>query len=75
MTDKERIEQLENELARAYRAVVGYNTGKLTDAARAYHALTVAAAKRFVFQDALDGTAYFEGKPVNVLHAALRLPA
>lgn len=72
---KARIASLETELERAYRALVGYQSGRLNDAARAYHALTVAAAKRFVFEDALDGSEYFIGKPVEVLHAALRLPA
>lgn len=75
MTDKERIAQLEDELARAYRALVGFESGKLTAASRAYHAPTLAAAKRCVYEDALDGADYFIGKPVDVLHAALRLPA
>ena len=75
MTDAEHIARLEQELARAYRALVGFDSGKLTAASRAYHAPTLAAAKRFVFEDALDGSEYFTGKPVDVLHAALRLPA
>jgi hypothetical protein len=68
-----RIAYLEQELGRAYRALHGYAHG-VNDAMRAYHAPTLAAAKRFIFDDALDGTAYFDGKPVEMLHAALALP-
>lgn len=78
MTDAEKITFLEKELGRAYRALCGYatagdNGAVLDKTARAYHSPTVAAAKRFVLEDALDGAAYFEGKPIAVMHAALAL--
>ena len=70
-------EQLIIELQRAYRCIQGMHhaisTGKPFEA-EAYHAPTIAAAKRFVFEGALDGSDYFMGKPVEVLHAALSLP-
>lgn len=74
-----RIAFLHHELERAYRAVQAFANAEakgefLSGGTLAYHAPTVAAAKRFVFEDALDGVAYFEGKPVGVLEAALRLP-
>lgn len=74
-----RIAYLEQELGRAYRALLGYSNaaakGEAPDSAmRAYHSPTVAAAKRFVYEEALDGTAYFDGKSVEVLHKALALP-
>lgn len=78
MDDKQRIADLEQELQRAYRALIAYQGayehGKVMGhAAHAYHALAVGAAKRFVWEEALDGTAYFIGKPVDVLHTALKL--
>ena len=71
-----RIVRLEEELGRAWRALHVYaRTAKTgvqpTDATRAYHELTVAAAKRFVLDGAFEGTAYFVGKPVEVLHETL----
>lgn len=71
------IERLRSELCRAYRALHGYSNAatrgeRLPDAAVGYHAPTVAAASRYVRLDALDGADYFIGKPVSVLHAALR---
>ena len=71
-----RIVYLEEELGRAWRALHVYaNTAKTgvlpTDATRAYHQPTIAAAKRFVLDGAFDGTAYFIGKPVEVLHETL----
>lgn len=71
------IEHLRTELSRAYRALAAYTYARargepLNDAAVAYHSLTEAAAKRFVNHGALDGSEYFIGKSVDVLHAALR---
>lgn len=71
-----RIVHLEEELGRAWRALHVYaataRTGvQPTDATRAYHEITVAAAKRFVLDGVFDGTAYFIGKPVEVLHDTL----
>jgi len=71
------IERLRMELGRAYRALNAYTNARdrrepLADHAVAYHSLTEAAAKRFVNHGALDGSEYFIGKKVDVLHAALR---
>jgi len=71
------IERLRYELGRAYRALAAYTLAyaknePLNDAAIEYHSLTEAAAKRFVNHGALDGSEYFIGKSVDVLHAALR---
>ena len=71
------LEHLRTELGRAYRALAAYmnaaDSGEpLSKAAFAYHSLTQAAAKRFVNHGALDGSEYFIGKSVDVLHAALR---
>ena len=71
------LDHLRTELGRAYRALLAYATAsergkRLNDAAVAYHSLTEAAAKRFVNHGALDGSEYFIGKSVDVLHAALR---
>lgn len=67
------------ELGRAYRCIQGLHNAltamKADIPGNGYHALTIAAAKRFIFEGALDGSEYFEGKHVSVLHAALRLPA
>lgn len=70
-------EQLKEELGRAYRALRGfwscYEKGTLPDRTMiAYHSPTIGAAMRFVNEGALDGTIYFEGKPVDLLHKALR---
>lgn len=78
MDDKERIAFLETELDRAYLALCGYamcveHEQPLDAAVRAYHSLTVAAAKRWVLAGAMDGTEHFIGQPVGVLHAALKL--
>ncbi len=72
----DRIVHLEEELGRAWRALHGYAQAAragvtLSVATRAYHEPTVAAAKRFVLDGAFDGTAYFIGKPVEVLHETL----
>lgn len=71
------LEHLRTELGRAYCALAAYThahaKGKpLPEHAVAYHSLTEAAAKRFVNHGALDGSEYFIGKSVDVLHAALR---
>lgn len=75
----EQVQQLRTELGRAYRCILGmHNALKAMQAdipGNGYHLVTVAAARRFAFEDALDGTDYFIGKPVEVLHAALALPA
>jgi len=71
------LEHLRTELERAYRALAAYTNARdrgepLPDHAVAYHSLTEAAAKQFVNSGALDGSEYFIGKSVDVLHAALR---
>lgn len=73
-TDNERLRA---ELGRAYRALTAYTNARdkgvpLSTTAVAYHSLSEAAAKRFVHHGALDGSEYFIGKSVGVLHAALR---
>lgn len=70
---------LKEELGRAYRAVHGfYNAhrdGKPpSDAMVGYHTPTIAAAARFVREGSLEGTNYFIGKHVSVLHEALGVP-
>lgn len=78
--ERERSAHLETELGRAYRALQAFANAEskgelLTRRTFTYHSATIAAAKRFVFEgNTLDGADYFEGKPVEVLHAALRLP-
>ena len=71
-------EQLEIELGRAYRCIEGMQNAMRTlppsSFPFAYHSLTIGAAKRFVYQGALDGSDYFINKPVDELHAALGLP-
>jgi len=70
--------QARTELGRAYRCVQGMHNALHNNPAsfpEAYHAPTIGAAKRFVFEGALDGSEHFIGKPVDALHAALRLPA
>lgn len=71
--------ELEQELERAYRAIMGFDTARregkpLDGTAYAYHGPTIAAARRFVREGMLDGSGYFIGKHVNVLRAALDLP-
>jgi hypothetical protein len=71
-------EQLRVELGRAYRAIRGMYTAhvageKIPQSTLAYHSPTIAAAIRFVDEGAMDGSEYFVGKPVDVLHAALKL--
>lgn len=66
------------ELGRAYRCVQALHNALTAMQADipggGYHALTIGAAKRFVFEGAMDGSDYFVGKPVAVLHEALKLP-
>ncbi len=71
------LAQARAEQGRAYRCIQGMHhalTLGISFTAEAYHSPTIAAAKRFVFEGALDGSDYFTGKPFDVLHAALRLP-
>jgi hypothetical protein len=70
-------EQLEEELGKAYRALRGmYGCVVMgerpSDDVVSYHAPTLGAAVRFVNHGALDGSEYFFGKPVGVLHDTLR---
>lgn len=70
-------EELQTELGRAYRCIQGMHNALARGihfSAEAYHSPTIGAAKRYVFEGALDGSDYFIGKPVEVLHAALALP-
>lgn len=65
------------ELERAYRALFAYAkataTGKApSETSLKYHALTIAAAVRFVEDCALDGSSYFDGKDVSVLLESLQ---
>lgn len=74
----DQVQQLRTELGRAYRCIQGMHNALTVMQAEmpgnGYHLPTVAAAKRFVFEDSLEGTDYFIGKPVEVLHGALALP-
>lgn len=68
---------LETELGRAYRALHGFYAvfarGEPPNKAMlGYHSTTIAAAARFVNGGSLDGSKYFEGKSVDVLHDALK---
>jgi hypothetical protein len=73
----QRIADLEKELGRAYRCIRGFWTvtkkgESVTDKTMlAYHSPTIAAACRFVADGALDGSEYFIGKHVSVMHEAL----
>ncbi len=70
-------EQLTRELMRAYRCIQGMHStiteSKIDFPQYAYHSLTIGAAKRSVYENALDGSEYFIGKPAAVLHEALAL--
>ena len=70
-------EELTIELQRAYRCIQGmHNALRAVQAdfpGNGYHAPTIGAAKRFVFEGALDGSNFFEGKHISILHEALRL--
>ena len=70
------IARLKIELGRAYRCIRGFWTAtekgqSLDKTAIAYHSPTIGAACRFVSEGSLDGSEYFIGKPVDVLHNAL----
>lgn len=70
------VKRLTTELGRAYRCVWGFFTSRrrkelLDDTAMAYHSLTAGAAGRYVNYESLDGSDYFIGKHVSVLHEAL----
>lgn len=74
--EHEQMGRLQDELGRAYRALRSLYSfavkGEQSDTvALAYHSMTIAAAVRFVDDGSLDGAAYFESKPVDVLHATL----
>lgn len=76
--EMDKAARLQEELERAYRCICGFHSfareGKLPDDGMlAYQSPVIGAARRFVIQGALDGAAYFEGKPVTVLHDALKL--
>lgn len=68
-------EQLEDELKRAYRCIQGLHKEKTKGSPfdETYHALALGAAKRSVFEGQLDGSVYFVGKHITVLHEALKL--
>ena len=72
------VASLKTELGRAYRCIMGMHTAlkaaNVEFGSSGYHTPTIGAAKRFVWEGELDGSNYFIGKPVEVLHAALRLP-
>jgi hypothetical protein len=69
-------ERLKVELGRAYRAVRGLYScvvkGKIPDQTMlAYHQPTIGAAIRFVEEGSIEGTEYFIGKHISVLHAVI----
>ncbi|MES2694176.1 MAG: hypothetical protein V4773_11940 [Verrucomicrobiota bacterium] len=70
-------EQLKTELARAYRALRGIY-GAVAKGQRPgetmlfYHSPVLAAAIRFVDDEQMDGSSYFEGKPIKLLGDALK---
>lgn len=70
------LAQARTEQERAYRCIQGMHNAlhKGIPFDEGYHSLTLGAAKRYVFEGALDGSDYFVGKKVEVLHAALALP-
>lgn len=69
---------MQEELERAYRCISGLyvsiQKGRLPpDDVLAYQSPVIGAARRFVVEGQLDGSKYFDGKSVDVLHAALKL--
>lgn len=68
--------EMKIELQRAYRCIQGLHNAVETGKTQhlTYHQMTIAAAKRFVFEDAMYGSNYFINKPVEVLHKAMQLP-
>lgn len=76
MSDQQRIADLEKELGRAYRCIRGFWTATkknevLAHPALTYHSPTIGAARRFVAEGSLDGSEYFVGKNIDVLHQML----
>ena len=69
--------QLIEELEKAYRCIQGLHNSivmaKVQSSSVGYHMPTIAAAKRFVYLGALDGSEYFIGKDVSVLQRAMQL--
>lgn len=68
--------KLRLELERAYRAIMGFYSasvnGKLPEKTMlAYHSPTIAAAVRYVGEEALDGSQYFIGKHFTVMQDTL----
>ena len=74
------ITRLRDELGIAYSALGAYalmheRGTRLPETAVICHSLAVGAARRYGHDRSLDGAAYFIGKDINVLHAALKLQA
>lgn len=67
------VEHLQDELGRAYRAVLGFSREVNDGTMMAYHLPTLAAAKRFVYEGSFDGASYFDGRSVETLRTALNL--
>lgn len=67
------VQHLQEELGRAYRAVLGFSREVNDGTMMAYHLPTLAAAKRFVYEGSFDGSVYFDGRSVDTLRAALNL--
>lgn len=70
-------DRLQRELERAYRALRGIygkiaNGEKPDETMLAYHGATLGAAVRYVAEGSLEGSEYFEGKSIEVLHDTLR---
>lgn len=67
------VGHLQDELGRAYRAVLGFSSEFNDGTMMAYHLPTLAAAKRFVYEGSLDGASYFDGRSIDTMRAALNL--
>ena len=71
------LEASKTELGRSYRCIQALHNSLTAMQAEipgnGYHALTIGAAKRYVFEGAMDGSEYFIGKSVSVLQEALKL--
>ena len=68
--------RLKEELAKAYRALYVHHRAHVLEVAMsedavANHAVTVAAAARFMCDDVLDGTAYLLSRPQEEMQAYL----
>jgi hypothetical protein len=77
LTQNEENERLKEELGRAYRCISGLyklakGVGLSDNTTVAYHSLTIAAARRYIREDSLDGANYFIGKHFTVMHEYLR---